>query len=158
MDLEKKEFFQQQYQDFDDEGISDLLAKRDSLVEEAIAALETIAQERNVAIPSAIAPQALIPADNEAKAKELSKSSLAIWVGMVFIGMLSGPVSTLRWGALPVLVAGLIGWAIYHQITESIFSNENLHHEEMKAKLWEMLKGGLIGWVLLTFVAVALKS
>ena len=158
MDLEKKEFFQQQYQDLDDEGILDLLIKRDSLVEEAIAALETIAQERNIAMPIAIASQALIPADNEAKAKELSKSFLAKLVGSIFVVMLSGPVSTLHWGALPVLVAGLIGWAVYHQITEPIFSNENLHHEEMKAKLWEMLKGGLIGWVLLTFVAVALKS
>lgn len=160
MDLEKRKFFQQQYQDLDNEGISDLLAKQDSLVEEAISALEIIAHERKMVMPEPIFIESLnsIPVDNEAKARELWRSSLPKWLNVVFVVMFAGPVSTLRWGALPVLVAGLIGWVLSYQITKSICANENFHHEEMKAKLWEMLKGALVGWVVLTFIAIMIKG
>jgi hypothetical protein len=161
MDLEKKKFFEQRYQDLDDDGISEMLAKRDTLVEEAVAALESIANQRKLAIPEptmaafAVRP---IPPDNEAEARALWNSFLRWGVNATFIVMLAGPVSVLRWGAIPVVIFGLIGQLASYEIAKSICSNENLHHEDMRARLWIMLMVGVIGWLLLTFVAVGLKN
>jgi hypothetical protein len=160
MDLEKKKFFEQRYRDLDDQDISELLAKRNSLVDEAVAVLENIASQRNIAIPEAIPDNSVrpIPPDNEAQARALWRSKLPKWVNIIFALMLAGPASTLHLGAFPVLVAGLVGWGMSYQLTKWICSDENLHYEDMKAKLWTMLKGGLVGYFALTVLAVAVRN
>ena len=160
MDLEKKKFFEQRYRDLDDQDISELLAKRNSLVDEAVAVLENIASQRNIPIPEAIPDDSLrpIPPDNEAQARALWRSKLPKWVNIIFAFMLAVPVANLRWGVIPVLVAGAIGWVVSYQLTKRICSDENLHYEDMKAKLWTMLKGGLIGYFALTVLAVGIRN
>jgi hypothetical protein len=160
MDLEKNKFFEQRYQDLDDDGISELLAKRDTLVEEAVAALESIASQRNIAIPEAIPDNSVkpIPPDNEVQARALWRSKLPKWVNIVFALMLAVPVANLRWGAIPALVAGVTGWVVSYKLTKRICSDESLHYEDMKAKLWTMLKGGLIGYLVLAFLAAGVRN
>lgn len=161
MDAEKIKFFEQKYSELDDEGVNDLLTKRGNLAEEAVAAIESVAATRGMAV-SPPAPShddlSAIPPDNEEKSKELWKSGLRHRAGVSFIMMFGGPVMSLGIGALPVLLAGLLGWAIAHQATKSLCADESVHHAVKQKQLKQMFWAGIFGWIFFNFVAVGINA
>jgi hypothetical protein len=156
MDVNKIKYFESKYNELDKEEFSDLLKRRGSLADEAAAALEKIASDRGIEIR--LADQSLdvslsLPPDNEEKSRELWKSFLRSGVATIFVVMLAGPVSSLKIGTFPVVLAGLFGWLLGYFITKDICADENVHYVEKRAKLKGLLWLGLITWFFLTFAA-----
>lgn len=156
MDVNKIKYFESKYSELDKEEFSELLKRRGSLADEAAAALEKIASDRGIEIslPSQPVDVSLsLPPENEEKSRELWKSFLRSGVATIFVVMLAGPVSSLKIGAFPVLIAGYLGFLLGNSITKDICADENVHYVEKRAKLKGLLWLGLITWFFLTFVA-----
>lgn len=161
MDAEKIRFFEQRYAELDDEGVNEVMTRRSNLADEAVAAIESVAAKRGMAVPPPTPSHddlSVIPPDNEEKSKALWKSGLRHRVGVAFIMMFGGPVMTLRWGAVPVLLAGIVGWAMAHQTTKSLCADESIHHAVKQKQLKQMFWAGIVGWIFFNFVAAGINS
>ncbi len=155
MDNEKLKFFEQRYNDMDDGELHEVLGRRADLAEEAVVAVEKIAQVRGINLQS-ITPSGdtltAIPADNEAQSQQLFKSPAKHKMVSAFALVLGGPIMTLDIGALPILLAGSVGALIGHKSAKSICAAPDVPYPIKAKQLKQGFWAAIFAWIFFTTI------
>lgn len=172
MDQDKISFFISRYKTLDGDELTELHSKRDSLVEEAVVALDTVLSDKGInkdilAIYSPKPAQAVEPSGAEL-GLELWNGKLAMSCKLAFVMLAWSPLShaltrsgiNLSGIFLGLLVAalGFAGFRIGHAVTKAIALSENASLSEKKRSLWILLVASIVLYFVLFVAAESIAN
>ena len=158
LDPSKIAYFEQKFESFDAEELGDLVARRSSLADEAIEALDRVLAKKGLKDADVlVAPQpkpsiTVSEAENDVatqtkKARELWRGKLAMGCKLFTAFLFIAPVQILLkavtigalWAGLVVLIVGSAGYYVGHLITLKICANADAPVKAKRTQLWIML-------------------
>ena len=167
MDQDKLSYFTSRYKTLDGDALAELHGRRDTLVEEAILALDTVLTENGInkdilANYSETSSEVEVPSEVEL-ARRLCKGKLAMsckiafmmaaWSPVNYALNLSGVILGAVWVGLLVVALGYAGYRVGHAVARSICLNAKTTYAEKKRSLWFLLIGGIALYFVLFAIA-----